>query len=64
MGFEEMRELTCPYCKHKQNDLNVEKRLYTSTNWRGFKCEKCKRLFAYMQIVQRAYIAVEVDENG
>lgn len=53
---DEYRQVVCPYCKHPQNMINIEKRMYTQTEWSTHTCDKCRKLFGYVQIVERAYI--------
>lgn len=56
----EYSQVFCPYCNHPQNEMNIEKKMYTSTEWDSHTCEKCGKLFGYIQIVERAYITAGV----
>ena len=60
----EYQQVFCPYCNHPQNELNIEKKMYTNTEWTSHTCEKCGKLFGYIQIVERAYITAGVKEEN
>lgn len=59
----EHRVLSCPYCKHEQLDINIDKKMFTDKEWVGYTCEKCKKLFAYIQIVERMYVTSQIKED-
>lgn len=56
----ENRVLTCPYCHKEQNMFNISPRMHTSKEWIVHECEHCGKLFGYIQIVERIYIATQV----
>lgn len=60
----EYSQVSCPYCNHPQNEMNIEKQMYTNTEWASHTCEKCGKLFAYVQIVERAYFTAGLQENA
>lgn len=58
----ENRVLTCPHCHKEQNMYNIPKRKDTSTEWVAHECDHCGKLFGYIQIVERIYVAVATEE--
>ncbi len=54
-------KVVCPYCKEEQNPLNIPSQLFTSRTWVPYECEKCKKLFGYIQVVSRSYLTVELE---
>lgn len=60
----EYQQVFCPYCNHPQLDINIDKKMYSNTEWTGHTCEKCGKLFAYVQIVERAYFTAGLQENA
>ena len=59
----ENRVLTCPYCHKEQHMYNITPRMNTSTEWVAHNCVSCGKLFGYIQIVERIYVAVQVKES-
>lgn len=59
----ENRVLTCPYCNKEQQMYNIPKRKDTSTEWVAHECDHCEKLFGYIQIVERIYVAVQTKES-
>lgn len=55
--------LICPYCHEAQIPSNYNKSMYTNKEWQSYVCEHCGKLFAYMEIVKREYISVQLGGN-
>lgn len=53
--------VVCPYCKTEQNPLNIPLKMTTDRAWVAYDCEKCKKTFGYVQVVNRSYITVELE---
>lgn len=59
----ENRVLTCPYCNKEQQMYNIPPQMHTSTEWIAHDCSHCGKLFGYIQIVERIYVAVQTKES-
>ena len=53
-------KLICPYCHKAQDENNYEKSMHTNKNWQSIVCEHCKKMFAFMEIVKREYVSVQL----
>ena len=60
---QENKVLTCPYCHKEQNMYNIPPSMHTSKYWIASDCVHCGKMFGYMQIVERVYIAVQTKES-
>ena len=60
---DDYRKVKCPYCNHVQADINVPKSMFSDKQWRTFLCEKCHKVFALMQFVERIYITAGLEDK-
>lgn len=60
---QENRVLTCPYCHKEQDMYNIPLQMNTSRQWIAHDCTNCGKVFGYIQIVERIYVAVQTKEQ-
>lgn len=56
----ENRVLTCPYCNKEQHMYDIRPRMHTNKELVAYNCDHCGKLFRFIQIVERIYVAIQI----